>query len=182
MDSLTVMPSNTAPSDNSGSKNSGNKNRSEKDSSIPKHPASLKLPVPLLRQISVIVTAGQLIAVTIAFFGSDGVRNIVAIACSAVFVAGALLFAWALTIAAGRSRMEELTVGGAFFLAGSIEKPDRRWAYGYLTAQTLIGFAGAVADPYTTMAFGVLVPMFGLGVIAFLGSAHGAFRQRKPTK
>ena len=156
--------------------------KNNKTKATTEHPASLKLPVALLRQISMIVTVGQLIAVTIAFFGSDSVRNIVAIACSAVFVAGAALFTWAFTIAAGRSRMEELTVGGAFFLAGSVEKPDRRWAYGYLTAQTLIGFAGAAADPYTTMAFGVLVPMFGLGVIAFLGSAHGAFRQRKPTK
>ncbi len=135
-----------------------------------------------LRTMSMVVTISQLVAVTIAFFGPDGVRNVVALACCAVFIAGAALFAWAFTIAAGRSRMEDITVAGAFFLAGSVDKPERRWAFGFLTAQTVIGFAGAIADPYTTMAFGVLVPMFGLGVIAFLGSAHGAFRQRKPTK
>lgn len=149
---------------------------------IPEHPASFRLTIPRLRQVSQIVTVVQLIAVLIAFFSADGVRNVVAIGFSAVFVVGAALFAWAFTIAAGRSRQEDITVAGAFFLAGSVEKPERRWAFGFLGAQTLIGFAGASADPYTTMAFSVLVPMFGLGVIAFLGSAHGSFHQRKTTK
>ncbi len=149
---------------------------------IPKHPASLKLPIPLLRRMDVVVTIAQLIAVIVAFFGSDAVRNVVAIGCSVVFVAGAALFSWAFLIAAGRSRHEDVTVAGAFFLAGSIEAPERRWAFGLMAAQSFIGLAGAAADPYTTMAFGILVPMFGLGVIAFLGSAHGAFRQRKPSK
>ena len=164
------------PSDANGKKNT------KKSEVIPKHPASLKLPVPRLRQLSLIVTGAQLLAMTVAFVSSDGVRNIVAVGCSVVFVVGAALFSWAFTIAAGRSRTEEMTVAGAFFLAGSVGKPDRRWAFGFLTAQTIIGFVAAAADPYTTMAFGVLVPMFGLGVIAFLGSAHGAFHPRKSTK
>lgn len=146
------------------------------------HPASLTLSIDRLRQASLWVTAGQLIAITIAFFSSDAVRNIVAVGCSVVFVIGAALFSWAFTVAAGRSRFEELTVAGAFFLAGSVEAEHRRWAWGYLIAQTVIGVAGAAADPYTTMAFGVLVPMFGLGVVAFLGSAHGVFRPRNATK
>lgn len=149
---------------------------------VPKHPASLKLPVPRLRQLDVMVTVGQLIAVIVAFFSSEDVRNTVAVGFSAVFVAGAILFSWAFLIAASRSRSEDVTVAGAFFLAGSIDAPDRRWAFGLLTAQTAIGVAGAASDLYTTMAFGILVPMFGLGVIAFLGSAHGAFRHRKSTK
>lgn len=154
----------------------------QNDAAVPKHPASSKLPIPLLRRINVVVTVVQALSLLVAFFSSDSVRNIVAIGCAAVFVAGAALFSWAFLIAAGRSRREDVTVAGAFFLAGSIEAPDRRWAFGLLTAQTLIGLAGAGADPYTTMAFGILVPMFGLGVIAFLGSAHGVFRQRKLSK
>lgn len=156
--------------------------KSKNDQAVPKHPASFKLPIPQLRRLDTFVTVGQLVAVTIAFFGSDAIRNVVAIGCSIVFVAGAALFSWAFTIAAGRSRLEDVTVAGAFFLAGAIEAADSRWAYGLLLAQTLIGIVGAAADPYTTMAFGILVPMFGLGVIAFLGSAHGAFRQRNPSK
>lgn len=162
-------------------KNKPEKKRS-KNEPIPKHPASFKLPIPLLRRMNGIVTVVQVIALVIAYFGSDSVRNVVAIGCSVVFVVGAALFSWAFLVAAGRSRLEDVTVAGAFFLAGSIGAAERRWAFGLLAAQTLIGLVAAGADPYTTMAFGILVPMFGLGVIAFLGSAHGAFRQRKPTK
>lgn len=151
-------------------------------SALPKHPAASKLPIPLLRRIDVIVTIVQAVALSVAYFSSDGVRNVVAIGCVAVFFAGAALFSWAFLVAAGRSRLENLTVAGAFFLAGSVAASERRWAFGLLAAQTLIGFVGAGADPYTTMAFGILVPMFGLGVIAFLGSAHGAFHQRNQIK
>lgn len=151
-------------------------------SSASRHPAATTLPIPLLRRLDLVVTIVQGIAVTIAFFSSDAVRNVVAVGCSVVFVAGAALFSWAFTIAAGRSRSEDVTVAGAFFLAGSIGTSDRRWAFGLLGAQSLIGLVGAGADPYTTMAFGILVPMFGLGIIAFLGSAHGAFHQRNPNK
>lgn len=146
------------------------------------HPAAVRLSVERLRISDIAVTVAQLVAVTVAFFGSDDIRNAVAVGCTVVFAIGAVLFTWAFFIAAGRSRSEELTVAGAFFLAGSVEAPVRRWAFGALLAQTVVGIAGASADPYTTMAFGILVPMYGLGVIAFLGSAHGAFRLRKQTK
>ena len=146
------------------------------------HPAASKLSIDRLRGLDRAVTVVQLVAITVAFFSSDAVRNVVAVGCSVVFVLGAALFSWAFVVAAGRSRLEELTVAGAFFLAGSVDAAHRRWAWGWLGAQSVIGIAGAAADPYTTMAFGVLVPMFGLGVVAFLGSAHGVFRPRKPTK
>lgn len=146
------------------------------------HPAALQLPIPRLRAMDLAVTLAQAIAVTVAFFSSDAVRNVVAVGCAVVFVVGAALFSWAFMVAAGRSRSEQVTVAGAFFLAGSIGTEDRRWAFGFLIAQSLIGLAGAAADPYTTMAFGILVPMFGLAIIAFLGSAHGAFHQRNVSK
>lgn len=150
---------------------------------VVKHPATNTLPVARLRRVAELVTLGQLIALTVALFGSDRVRNAVAIGCVAVFVAGAALFTWAFLIAAGRSRLEDVSVAGAFFLAdGAVAKSDRVWAYGLLAAQSAIGVAAASADPYTAMAFGILVPMFGIGTLAFVGSAHGVFRVRKPIK
>lgn len=149
----------------------------------PIHPAASTLTVARLRRADQVVTAVQLVAMVVAFFGSDSVRGVVAIGCVVVFLVGAALFSWALIVAASRSRSEELTVAGAFFLgAGSTEKENQRWAYRLLTAQSVIGLVAASADPYTVMAFGILVPMFGLGVIAFLGSAHGTFRPRKSAK
>lgn len=157
--------------------------RREKQPVVPPHPATTTLPIARLRRADEVVTGAQLVAMVIAFLGSDSIRGVIAIGCVVVFLAGAVLFTWAFLIAAGRSRIEEVTVAGAFFLgAGSTTKENQRWAYGLLTAQSLIGIAAASADPYTAMAFGILVAMFGLGAIAFLGSAHGAFRPRKSTK
>lgn len=150
---------------------------------VPTHPAALRLPVERLRRLDELVTVAQFFAMVIAFFGSDPVRGVVALGCIAVFLAGAALFAWAFLIAAGRSRREQVTVVGAFFLGEeSIGKDDRRWAYRLLFVQSVIGLVAAAADPYTAMAFGVLVPMWGLGVVAFLGSAHGVFASRDSTK
>jgi hypothetical protein len=157
-------------------------NRPTKRPVVPAHPAATTLPTARLRTADAVVTAVQLVAMVVAFFGSDSVRGAVAIGCVVVFLAGATLFSWAFLIAAGRSRQEEVTVAGAFFLAGSITEDDRRWAYRFLIAQSVIGLVAASADPYTAMAFGILVPMFGLGVIAFLGSAHGVFRPHKGSK
>lgn len=153
-----------------------------KTRAVPAHPATKTLPIARLRGLDELVTIAQFFALVIAFFGPDAVRGVVAIGCIAIFLVGAALFSWAFLIAASRSRREEVTVVGAFFLGdGSTSADDRRWAFGLLLAQSVIGLAAAGADPYTAMAFGVLVPMFGLGVVAFLGSAHGAFRVRQST-
>ncbi len=150
---------------------------------VPKHPATNTLPAGRLRRLDEIVTLAQLVAMSVAFVGSDRVRDVVAVGCVVVFLAGGALFTWAFLIAADRSRMEDVSVVGAFFLGdGAVDTPDRRWAYGLLAAQSVIGLAAASADPYTAMAFGILVPMFGIGTMAFLGSAHGAFRVRKSNK
>jgi len=53
-----------------------------------------------------------------------------------------------------------------------------------LAAQTLVGIACAIARPSTdgksgsVLAFGVLVPMLGLGLNGLWASTHGAFAQR----
>lgn len=150
---------------------------------MPAHPATRVLPVHRLRRADEVVTALQAIALTVAWFSGDAVRGVVAIGCVVVFMAGAALFSWAFLVAAGRSRTEQVSVVGAFFL-GETSTPaaDRKWAYGLAAAQSVIGLAAASADPYTAMAFGILVPMFGLGAIAFLGAAHGMFPVREPIK
>lgn len=161
---------------------SSNKRR-KKRTRVPAHPATKRLPVKTLRGLDELVTVVQFFALVIAYFGSDPVRGVVAIGCIVVFFAGSALFVWAFVVAASRSRREVVTVVGAFFLGdGSTSKDDRRWALRLLAAQTVIGLVAAAADPYTAMAFGILVPMFGLGVVAFLGSAHGVFRAREQNK
>ncbi len=157
--------------------------RRKKPPAIPAHPATRTLPVARLRRADEAVTVVQVVALAIAWFSGDQVRGIVAIGCIVIFMAGAALFSWAFLVAAGRSRLEQVSVAGAFFLGGeSTSAADRRWAYGLAGAQSVVGLAAAAADPYTAMAFGILVPMFGLGAIAFLGAAHGMFPVREPIK
>jgi hypothetical protein len=44
--------------------------------------------------------------------------------------------------------------------------------------QTVVGVGVAAARPFTALAFSVLVPMFGLGMMALWGARHGTFTPR----
>lgn len=101
----------------------------------------------------------------------------------ALFAAGTAVFLWALVVAAGRSRTLEMGIGGLFFLAGSTAPATvKRHLLGSLAAQTILGFATAGAKPFTPMAGGVLVPMFGLALCGLWGAKLGQFgpRHRAP--
>jgi hypothetical protein len=49
---------------------------------------------------------------------------------------------------------------------------------GSLGAQTAIALGTAAARPFTSVAFGILVPMFGLGLAGLWGARHGRFEAR----
>jgi hypothetical protein len=54
----------------------------------------------------------------------------------------------------------------------------RRLLDGSLAVQVIVGFVTASARPFTTLAFGVLVPMFGGGCNGLWGARHGSFGPR----
>jgi hypothetical protein len=96
-----------------------------------------------------------------------------------LFAAGCAAFLWAYAVAVGRSRYDELTMAGVFFLGGRsaparVTRSFRR----LLAAQVVVAVATAAARPFTALAFGVLVPMLGLGLMALWGARHGAFPPR----
>jgi hypothetical protein len=93
-----------------------------------------------------------------------------------LFAAGCGAFLWAYAVAIGRSRYEALTMGGVFFLADRVA-PVRvaRTLRLALAAQVVVAVAVAAARPFTALAFGVLVPMAGLGLMALWGARHGRF-------
>jgi hypothetical protein len=105
----------------------------------------------------------------------DRVSMTVAIALS---VAGCVAFARALLLMADRSRQEELSVAGVFFLTGSAPVPVRRALLGDLAVQVVVALATATARPYSPLAFGVLVPVFGLGMCGLWGATAGRFPPR----
>lgn len=95
-----------------------------------------------------------------------------------LFTLGLVAFAAALLRAAGRSRREELSISGLFLLTGSAPPPVRRALLGALAVQVVVALATASIRPFTPLAFGVLVPTFGLGACGLWAARHGAFPAR----
>lgn len=96
-----------------------------------------------------------------------------------LFAAGVVAFLMAYGRAVTRSRTDAIGIGGLFFLLGDVAPG---WARRHLLTsfglQTLASLATAAAAPYTSLAFGVLVPMYGLGLAGLWGARHGTFGPR----
>ena len=153
--------------------------------SQPKLPPTRRalLTMERMKRATMIVALVQLSATLAALLGGDEIRGAVAIAFVVIFLTGSAVFLWAFVIAASRSRDEAVSVVGAFFLGdGAIERNDRRWLFGWMASQSVIGLAGAIAQPFTALAFGILVPMFGIGVIAMVGARFGSFERHAVKK
>ena len=110
--------------------------------------------------------------------GSDGAAKLVVVFDLILFALGTLAFVRTLLSAALRSRTEELSVAGIWFLAGSAPRDVRVWLLGCLAAEVVIALVAASMRPYTAVAFGVLVPMFGLGLTGLWAVRSGTFPPR----
>ncbi len=100
----------------------------------------------------------------------------------ALFAAGIAVFFWAYAVAVNRSRTDAIGIGGLFFLAGpgTAPIPVKRALLSSLALQSLIGLGTAGARPFTTLAFGVLVPLYGLSLTGLWGARNGTFGRRQP--
>ena len=93
-----------------------------------------------------------------------------------LFAAGCGAFLWAYALAIGRSRYEAVTMSGVFFLGEGVAPPEvSRRLWGALAVQVVVAVAAASVRPFTALAFSVLVPMLGLGLMALWGARHGRF-------
>jgi hypothetical protein len=107
-----------------------------------------------------------------------------------LFAAGLVTFAWAYAVAVGRSRTDLIGMGGLFFLAGSAPRSVQRSLAGSLVAQVVVAIATAsvwlVASDHfekatvNPLAFGLLAPMYGLGLMGLWGAKFGTFPPRPP--
>ena len=97
----------------------------------------------------------------------------------ALFAAGCVLFAVAYLRGLGRSRSERIAVASLYFLSGSAPVDVRRSLLGALGAQVVVALATAIARPYTSLAAGTLVPVFGLGLCGLWAARHGTFPPRE---
>lgn len=95
-----------------------------------------------------------------------------------LFAAGLAAFGWGFLRAASRSRAEELSVAGIWLLSGSAPAPVRRALLGAVVLETVVAVVSASARPFTPLAFGILVPVFGLGLAGVWGAGWGRFPLR----
>jgi hypothetical protein len=99
-----------------------------------------------------------------------------AVVSCALFAVGTGALMWAYALGVSRSREDEVTIGGLFFLSGGVAPPDvRRPMRIALAVEVVVVLVAAAIRPYSEVAFGVLAPMFGLGLMAVWGGRHGAF-------
>jgi hypothetical protein len=97
----------------------------------------------------------------------------------ALFAVGVVLFGIAFFRGAQRSRTNDISMAGLWFLSGSAPQKVRLLLNSLTVAQTAIALTAASVRPFTSIAFGVLVPMFGLGAAGAWGALHGSFEERR---
>ena len=96
----------------------------------------------------------------------------------ALFAAGCVTFLWAYAVAIGRSRVDAIGMGGLFFLQDSAPRRVQVLLVGTTAVQVVVALATAAFHPFTSQAFVILGPMYGLGLSGLWGARHGTFAAR----
>lgn len=121
-------------------------------------------------------TAALVLATALAAVAEGRATDLVNLAVSSVlFLGGCVAFGYGFLKAAGRSRAEVVDLAGLFYLTGSGPTDVRRKLLGLWFAQIAVATASvAVVRP----PFGVMAPVWGIGLISVWGARHGAFPAR----
>jgi Zn-dependent protease with chaperone function len=125
-------------------------------------------------------------ALTAAIVFSTASQWVGAITAMSLFAVGVFTFLWSFYNAVQRSRDEEIAVTQVYLLLGAPTPPRvRRIMSTMLLVQIAVGLATAIGrseaadgSPGTSLAVGVLVPMFGIGLNGLWSAFHGVFPPR----
>jgi len=116
-----------------------------------------------------------------AAIAPSSVGPVALIVAVVLFAGGCAVFLWSFVIVAGRSRTDSMELAQIWFLAGATTpRAVRRSLLGALAVQVVVGLATAGTRPYTSLAAGALVPMWGLGLSGLWAARHAAFPSRPP--
>lgn len=102
-----------------------------------------------------------------------------------LFAAGCVAFLLAYAQALQRSRHDEIAVASLFLLAGpGVPGPVKAKLGGLLAVQVVVALTTAIIRSFSPLAFGVLVPVFGVGLNGLWAARYGAFppRRARPTR
>ena len=96
-----------------------------------------------------------------------------------LFVGGMVAMVWAFLLAVERSRDETIGVGGLYFAAGSAPTQVQRILLTSLAVEIVVALTTASIRIYTLLAFGILVPVWALGLTGLWCARYGEFEVRK---
>lgn len=125
------------------------------------------------------VTVAFVIVTTLAVIVGDYMYWVSAIFDIVVFALGSVLFMLAIYSGSQRSRLFDMTMAGWFFLSGSAPKAVKSPLLGSLVVQVVVSLVAASMRPFTALAFGILVPIYGVAITAVWSAKHGYFPPRK---
>lgn len=109
----------------------------------------------------------------------DSFARIHAVGSSLLFLIGTGALLWAYALGVSRSRAVVVTLGGLFFLAGGVAPATVRRRFRIALAVEVVAVVAAASiRPFTEVAFGILAPMFGLGLMSVWGGRYGVYDAR----
>jgi hypothetical protein len=126
------------------------------------------------------------LAISVPFRNDRPAQVLIVVVSLALFAVGIAASLWAYTSALERSRTQEVGVANLFLLTGGTAPgPVKRAMNGALGVQIVaalvgasIGVAGLQESQLNALAFGVLVPMFGIGMNGAWAARYGSYGPR----
>lgn len=146
-----------------------------------------RAPGSAIVRVDVALTALFVVSATTSAVVFDQPWKAVAVAVAITcFAVGVVAFLWGYFSAVQRSRRDDIAVAALYFLVDdAAPKTVSRTMNGLLAVQVTVALATGIArgstdgEPGSTLAFGILVPMLGLGLNGLWGAIHGTFRPRQ---
>jgi hypothetical protein len=114
----------------------------------------------------------------VATVSPDAFGAVTVIVTVSLFAIGCVVFFWAYAVAVQRSRTDLIGIGGLYFLAGTAPSPIRFRLLGSLAVEVVVAIVTSSIRLYSPLAFGFLVPVFGLGMCGLWGARYGTFEPR----
>ncbi|MEZ5244442.1 MAG: hypothetical protein R2707_05030 [Acidimicrobiales bacterium] len=123
-------------------------------------------------------TAVFTVVALIATIDPDSLGAPAVVVSLVLFAAGSVAMFWAFLIAVQRSREVAIGIGGLYFGAGSAPKRVQGHLMASLAIQVAVALVTASIRVFTSLAFGILVPVWGLGMAGLWCARHGEFAPR----
>ena len=125
-------------------------------------------------------TGALVVAGLAGVLAPDDLGELTAVVSGLLFVVGVVAFLYGYAAGVVRSKDEQVSLGGLFFLSGTAPRVVRFRLRIAFAVQIVVAVAAASIRPYTAVAFAVLAPMLGLGLMSTWGAKHGVFPPKEP--